>query len=55
MSRLNEGGKTRHPVLHDYGTGGLWWWVRAGSAEEIEIGRDEFEDAWRRARREPAV
>ncbi|GGQ84836.1 hypothetical protein [Kitasatospora griseola] len=35
MNRLNEGGKTRHLVLHDYGMGGLWWWVWAGSAEEI--------------------
>ncbi|MFJ8442685.1 hypothetical protein [Kitasatospora griseola] len=35
MSRLNESGKTRHLVLHDYGMGGLWWWVWAGSAEEI--------------------
>ncbi|GAA1937836.1 hypothetical protein GCM10009738_08470 [Kitasatospora viridis] len=22
-------------MLHDYGMGGLWWWVWAGSAEEI--------------------
>lgn len=22
-------------VLHDYGMGGLWWWIRASSAEEI--------------------
>lgn len=35
MSQLDEIGKTRHLVLHDYGMGGLWWWVWAGSAEEI--------------------
>jgi hypothetical protein len=28
-------GKTRHLVLHDYGMGGLWWWVWAHSAQEI--------------------
>ena len=22
-------------VLHDYGMGGSWWWIRASSAEEI--------------------
>jgi hypothetical protein len=28
-------------VLHDYGTGGLWWWITAGSAEEIlDFNRD---------------
>jgi hypothetical protein len=27
--------KPRFLVLHDYGMGGLWWWVRAGSAREI--------------------
>lgn len=25
----------RFLVLHDYGMGGLWWWVRARSAQEI--------------------
>ncbi|MCK8679158.1 hypothetical protein [Streptomyces lichenis] len=28
-------GKTRHLVVHDYGMGGVWWWVWAASAEEI--------------------
>lgn len=32
---MDEVGKTRYLVLHDYGMGGLWWWVWAGSAEEI--------------------
>ncbi|MFI0911931.1 hypothetical protein [Streptomyces abikoensis] len=27
--------KTRFLVLHDYGMGGLWWWVRARSAREV--------------------
>lgn len=22
-------------VCHDYGTGGLWWWITASSADEI--------------------
>ncbi|MGA5069314.1 hypothetical protein ACPB9E_37175 [Streptomyces exfoliatus] len=35
MSRVDEVGKTRYLVLHDYGMGSLWWWVWAGSAEEI--------------------
>ncbi|MEU2669231.1 hypothetical protein ABZ622_10195 [Streptomyces sp. NPDC007164] len=27
----------KHPflVLHDYGMGGLWWWIRARSAREV--------------------
>ncbi|MFG2016282.1 hypothetical protein [Actinomadura geliboluensis] len=28
-------GKSRYLVQHDYGMGGLWWWVWADSAEEI--------------------
>ncbi|WP_444963662.1 hypothetical protein [Nocardiopsis sp. M1B1] len=35
MHRRSRGPKTRHLVLHDYGMGGLWWWVWAVSAEEI--------------------
>ncbi len=27
--------KPRHLVVHDYGMGGVWWWVRAASPEEI--------------------
>lgn len=27
--------KSRYLVLHDYGMGGLWWWVCARSAREI--------------------
>ncbi|MFC0844374.1 hypothetical protein ACFH04_11765 [Streptomyces noboritoensis] len=27
--------KARFLVLHDYGMGGLWWWIRARSAREI--------------------
>ena len=35
--------KTRHLVLHDYGMGGLWWWVRARSAEETVLRAAEVE------------
>lgn len=28
-------GRTRFLVHHDYGMGGLWWWIWAGSADEI--------------------
>jgi hypothetical protein len=28
-------GKQRYLVCHDYGMGGLWWWVWARSAAEI--------------------
>jgi hypothetical protein len=35
VSQLDEVGTTRYLVLHDYGMGGLWWWVWAGSAGEI--------------------
>jgi hypothetical protein len=27
--------KSRYLVLHDYGMGGLWWWIHARSAREI--------------------
>jgi GNAT superfamily N-acetyltransferase len=27
--------RPRYLVLYDYGMGGLWWWIRASSAEEI--------------------
>lgn len=27
--------KQRYLVLHDYGMGGLWWWIHARSAREI--------------------
>ena len=27
--------KTRFLILHDYGMGGSWWWVRARSAREV--------------------
>jgi hypothetical protein len=30
-------------VLHDYGMGGLWWWIRASSAEEITAAFAEVE------------
>jgi hypothetical protein len=26
----------RHLVLHDYGMGGLWWWIRARSVREVQ-------------------
>jgi hypothetical protein len=35
VNQQGEVGRTRFLVLHDYGMGGLWWWVWAGSAEEI--------------------
>lgn len=25
----------RYLVLHDYGMGGLWWWIRARSVREV--------------------
>lgn len=28
-------GRSQFLVVHDYGMGGLWWWVRARSADEI--------------------
>lgn len=27
--------KSRYLVLHDYGMGGLWWWIHARSAREV--------------------
>ncbi|WP_345442238.1 hypothetical protein [Actinoallomurus vinaceus] len=27
--------KARYLVVHDYGMGGLWWWIRASSAQQI--------------------
>ena len=30
-------------VLHDYGMGGLWWWIRGSSAEEITAAFAEVE------------
>ena len=30
-------------VLHDYGMGGLWWWIRASSADEITAAFAEVE------------
>jgi hypothetical protein len=35
VKQQGEVRKTRHLVLHDYGMGGLWWWVWAESAQEI--------------------
>ncbi|MEU9731394.1 hypothetical protein [Streptomyces sp. NPDC048002] len=35
MTRSDTTGKTRFLVLHDYGMGGLWWWIRARSAREV--------------------
>ncbi len=54
VSQTDEVGKTRYLVLHDYGMGGLWWWVWASSAEEIVSSCAEVEvitdpDAVRRA------
>lgn len=28
-------GRNRYLILHDYGMGGSWWWIRATSAEEV--------------------
>lgn len=35
MSNTDVAGKTRFLLLHDYGMGGTWWWVRARSAREV--------------------
>ncbi|MFC7327103.1 hypothetical protein [Marinactinospora rubrisoli] len=32
---MSEAPRPRFLVVHDYGMGGLWWWVRANSAREI--------------------
>ncbi|MFD8492623.1 hypothetical protein [Amycolatopsis sp. NPDC059657] len=33
----------RYLVVHDYGMGGLWWWLIAGSPEEIVLALSETE------------
>jgi GNAT superfamily N-acetyltransferase len=48
-------GRRAHLVLHDYGMGGRWWWIRASSAEQITATFAEVEvvtdpDAITRAR-----
>jgi hypothetical protein len=35
MTRPPTAPKSRFLVLHDYGMGGLWWWIHARSAREI--------------------
>ncbi|MET8824625.1 hypothetical protein ABZX40_03405 [Streptomyces sp. NPDC004610] len=35
MTATHPSPKVPHLVLHDYGMGGLWWWIRARSAREI--------------------
>lgn len=35
MTDADAGPKARFLVLHDYGMGGVWWWVRARSAREV--------------------
>ncbi|MER6473060.1 hypothetical protein [Streptomyces collinus] len=35
MAPAHAARKTRFLVLHDYGMGGLWWWVHARSAREV--------------------
>jgi hypothetical protein len=35
VTEQTDDGKARYLVLNDYGMGGLWWWVRAHSPEEI--------------------
>lgn len=35
MTDADFGDKTRFLVLHDYGMGGLWWWIRARSVREV--------------------
>lgn len=32
---VEENTKRRFLILHDYGMGGSWWWVRARSAREV--------------------
>ncbi|GAA2781956.1 hypothetical protein [Crossiella cryophila] len=43
MSEVDRTGKIRFLVSHDYGMGGLWWWIRARSAEEIVLTLAETE------------
>lgn len=43
MIEVNRLGKSRFLVLHDYGMGGLWWWIWARSAEEIRLTLAETE------------
>ncbi|MEU6037180.1 hypothetical protein ABZ801_17415 [Actinomadura sp. NPDC047616] len=35
MTMSTRDGKTRHLVCHDYGMGGVWWWIWAASPEEV--------------------
>ncbi|AOS62083.1 hypothetical protein [Actinoalloteichus hymeniacidonis] len=35
MSEADLPGPRRFLVLHDYGMGGLWWWIRGETAREI--------------------
>jgi hypothetical protein len=35
MTDADVADKTRFLLLHDYGMGGAWWWVRARSAREV--------------------
>jgi hypothetical protein len=35
MTDADAAPRARFLVLHDYGMGGLWWWVRAESAREV--------------------
>ncbi|MCO6004960.1 hypothetical protein NE236_08195 [Actinoallomurus purpureus] len=35
MTDSPEPAKSRYLVVHDYGMGGLWWWIRASSPEQI--------------------
>ncbi|MGW9171412.1 hypothetical protein [Streptomyces decoyicus] len=35
MSSNDAASKSRFLVLHDYGMGGVWWWIQARSAREI--------------------
>ncbi|GAA4616426.1 hypothetical protein GCM10023195_73060 [Actinoallomurus liliacearum] len=35
MTHSPTAAKSRYLVLHDYGMGGLWWWIRASSARQI--------------------
>ena len=35
MAYPDPANKTRFLLLHDYGMGGVWWWVRARSVREV--------------------